>query len=306
MESPYIVNLKKLIQKADELIKEIETLNKDNYRISESTRGVIEGKVNRWFCLSRRLIESQSGESNPYVQEFIAKDNSHLLGMYFKDEQLGKMLSGKSILESIILEEEIEMPMLIGTEMEKEMKAIPNSISVSKPRKVFISHKKEDKAFADALVDLIEFIIGSDGDRIFCSSIPGYGVRQSRSILEELKTQFDQNEVYMIIIHSPRYYQSAVCLNEMGASWVLGTKFSSFMTKDCTFNHLKGVIGKEYICINIDDDEDMLKGHLNDFKDDLLEFFRLPDVKQTKWENARSRFIGTVSSIQYDAPAICL
>ena len=198
------------------------------------------------------------------------------------------------------------MPMLIGTEMEKEMKAIPNSISVSKPRKVFISHKKEDKAFADALVDLIEFIVGSNSDRIFCSSIPGYGVRQSKSILEELKTQFDQNEIYMIIIHSPRYYQSAVCLNEMGASWALGTKFSSFMTKDCSYDDLKGVIGKESICININDDVDMLKGHLNDFKDDLLDFFGLSDNKQTKWENARSRFIRTVSSIQYDAPAICI
>ncbi len=303
MESPYIVNLKKLIQKGDELIKEIEALN--NW-ISESTRGVIEGKVKRWFCASRHLIESQSGESDPYVQEFIAKDTSRLFGLHFKDEQLGKMLSGRSILEAIILDEEIKMPILIGTEKEKEMKAIPNSTSVSRPRKVFISHKKEDKAFADALVDLIEFIIGSNGDKIFCSSIPGYGVRQSRSILEELKTQFDENEVYMIIIHSPRYYQSAVCLNEMGASWVLGTKFSSFMTKDCSYDDLKGVIGKESICININDDDVMLKGHLNDFKDDLLEFFRLPDVKQTKWENARNRFIGTVSSIQYDAPAICI
>ena len=298
-----MVNLKKLIQKADELIKEIEALN---HWISESTRGVIEGKVKRWFCLSRQLIEPQSGESNPYVQEFIEKDTSHIFGANFKDEQLGKMQSGKSILESIILAEEMEMPMLIETEMEKEIKAIPNSISGSKPRKVFISHKKEDKAFADALVDLIEFIVGSNSDRIFCSSIPGYGVRQSKSILEELKTQFDQNEIYMIIIHSPRYYQSAVCLNEMGASWALGTKFSSFMTKDCSYDDLKGVIGKESICININDDDDMLKGHLNDFKDDLLDFFGLSDNKQTKWENARSRFIRTVSSIQYDAPAICI
>ena len=82
-----------------------------------------------------------------------------------------------------------------------------------KSPKVFISHKKEDKAYADALVALINFIIGSDGDNVFCSSVQGYGIKQSRDIMDELKAQFDNYEIFMIIIHSPRYYQSAICLN---------------------------------------------------------------------------------------------
>lgn len=168
--------------------------------------------------------------------------------------------------------------------------------------KVFISHKKEDKAFADALVSLINFILGSDGDKIFCSSIPGYGIRQSRDILEELKRQFDQYEVYMVIIHSPRYYQSAICLNEMGASWVLGTKFSSFMTNDCKPEDMHGVINREKICIDLNDDADMLNGHLNEFKDDLIAFFHSGSIDETKWENARGRFIKEVKALSYDSP----
>lgn len=173
--------------------------------------------------------------------------------------------------------------------------------NTNKPPKIFISHKKQDKEYADALVSLINFILGADGDKIFCSSIPGYGIRQSRDILDELKRQFDQYEVYMVIIHSPRYYQSAICLNEMGASWALGTNFSSFLTNDCKLENLHGVINQEKICIDLDDDPDMLNGHLNEFKDDLIEFFHSNAIDQTKWENARSRFIKEVKALIYDS-----
>jgi hypothetical protein len=117
--------------------------------------------------------------------------------------------------------------------------------------------------------------------------------------MDDLKAQFDNYEIYMIIIHSPRYYQSAVCLNEMGASWVLGTKFSSFMTKDCNYEHMHGVINRDTICINLNDEAGMLNSHLNDFKDDLLSFFSLDAIDENKWENARGRFIKEVSSIEY-------
>lgn len=101
----------------------------------------------------------------------------------------------------------------------------------------------------------------------------------------------------MVIIHSPRYYNSTICLNEMGAAWILGTKFSSFMTKDCTFDLLKGVIGKEKICININEEKGMLNAHLNDFKNDLLDFFGLNAIDENKWEHARDRFVREVSML---------
>ena len=177
-----------------------------------------------------------------------------------------------------------------------------NTIKI-KPPKVFISHKKEDQDYADALTNLINFIIGAEGDKLFCSSIPGYGIKLSHDIMEDLKAQFDNYEIYMIIIHSPRYYQSAVCLNEMGASWVLGTKFCSFMTKDCCYDHMHGVINSNTICINLNDESSMLNSHLNDFKNDLISFFGLDVIDENKWENARGRFIKEVSSIKYVSKA---
>lgn len=186
-------------------------------------------------------------------------------------------------------------PLQTNQRLQKQQAIVKNKLP-----KVFISHKQEDKEFAEALIELIEFVIGADGDKVFCSSAFGYGIKQSHDIREALKKQFDENEIFMVIIHSPRYYQSAICLNEMGASWVLGTTFASFMTKDCKYSDLKGVINNSRICININEDD--FKAHLNEFKEDLISFF-YPDtgrkIDESKWENARSKFVNKVSQLSY-------
>ena len=305
--SAYLEQLHGRIQKAEELILDIDAiapLSNREFRelgafptidcIPESTKREIREKVKEWFCLTRVLVESGNGINDPFVSDFITKESKAMWGIEFKNTMKKRVESGKRILENIIQAQEIRAT------LESNQEITPVSQSVNKPRKVFISHKKEDQNYADALVNLINFIIGPSGDKVFCSSIPGYGIKQSRDIMDELKAQFDNFTVFMVIIHSPRYYQSFVCLNEMGASWALGTKFSSFMTKDCTYELLHGVIGREKICININDEAEMLKAHLNDFKNDLLSFFSLEGVDENKWEHARNRFVKEVSSISYD------
>lgn len=252
-------------------------------------------RVREWFQVSRVLIEAGSGKDDYLVQEFIHRGSKPIREFDFKKAMVGKLESGKRGLESIVQACEIQRS------LEADTKTELYAASVVKPCKVFISHKKEDQDYADALVSLISFIIGPSGDKVFCSSIPGYGIRQSRDIIDDLKAQFDDHNIFMVIIHSPRYYNSTICLNEMGASWILGTKFSSFMTKDCTYDLLNGVIGKEKICININEERGMLNAHLNDFKNDLLSFFGLGAIDENKWEHARDRFVKEVSMLSFDS-----
>lgn len=176
---------------------------------------------------------------------------------------------------------------------------IQSKNQVSKPPKIFISHKTEDAVYSDALINLINFVIGSDGDKVFCSSVQGYGIRQACDIMEELRSQFVNNEIFMIIIHSPRYYKSAICMNEMGAAWALGSRFCSFLTKDCKPEQMQGVVGKERIYIDPNGDANMLNAHLNDFKNDLVSFFHCETPDENKWENARNRFVREVLAIEY-------
>ena len=164
-----------------------------------------------------------------------------------------------------------------------------------RPPKIFISHKSEDVGFVNALVNLLRLYIGSNEDKIFCSSIPNYKIGLGKDIYPEIKAQFEKHDVFMIIIHSPRYYQSPVCLNEMGAAWIQTTECCSFLTSDCKFDDLKGVIDKNYISIKVNADD--AKDRMNEFIGKVLDFFHLPQLEFSsfsQWEKDRDEFLKEV------------
>lgn len=164
-----------------------------------------------------------------------------------------------------------------------------------RPPKIFISHKSEDADFVNALVNLLRLYIGSNEDKIFCSSIPNYKIGLGKDIYPEIKAQFEKRDVFMILIHSPRYYQSPICLNEMGAAWIQSIECCSFLTSDCGFNDLKGVIDKNYISIKVNADD--AKDRMNEFIGKVLDFFDLPQPEFSsfsQWEKDRDEFLKEV------------
>lgn len=265
----------------------------DLYSVPEEELDIFRVKFNSWKNNVDELLKLQFGSDDQYVYEWNANVSSHVSNKKPILSQLKKNVNvGLTSIDSFIGCLDIHYN---DAKMNKTLK----QEKMSNHPKVFISHKKEDKDYADALLNMINFIIGSNGDKIFCSSVPGYGIKQSHHIMDALKAQFDNNDIFMVIIHSPRYYHSAICLNEMGAAWVLGTRFCSFLTKDCKSEHLRGVINNEKIYIDPNDDPDQLNAHLNDFKNDLVEFFGCIKPDENKWENARSRFIKEISTLTY-------
>ena len=268
----------------------------DLYYVPEDDLNSFLNDFEGWKSYVLELLASQFGRDDQFVYEWNSKIGTYISKREPILPQLkNKVNKGMSLLDSFIQRLDFHF------HDEESIEEVLKQDNTAKTPKVFISHKKEDEAYADALVNLINFVLGANGDKIFCSSVPGYGIRLSSDILDKLKAQFDNYNIFMVIIHSPRYYKSAICLNEMGASWALGTKFCSFMTKDCKFEHMHGVIGREKICVNLNDDIKTLNAHLNDFKDDLVDFFGVEEVDQNKWENARGRFIDEVSALTYES-----
>ncbi len=90
-----------------------------------------------------------------------------------------------------------------------------NKMEMKKSPMVFISHSSKDKAFVEALVELLESI-GFDENNLFCSSVDGYGIGLGEDIFNTLKNLFLEHELYVLFVHSPRYYNSTVSMNEMG------------------------------------------------------------------------------------------
>lgn len=171
-----------------------------------------------------------------------------------------------------------------------------NDYSVEKPPMVFISHSSKDKKFAEALVGMLEDI-GFDSTNLFCSSVDGYGVGLSKDIFETLRGLFREHNLFVIFIHSPRYYTSPVSLNEMGAAWVLRSDFCSFLTTDMDFEMMKGVVNGSAISIKINAED--TSARLTELKNKLTKLFHLPQMDAIKWERKRNAFLKAVNAIDY-------
>ena len=176
-----------------------------------------------------------------------------------------------------------------------EVRVIDNEISEDKQPMIFISHASADGAFVDALVRLLEGI-GFDESNMFCSSIPEYGIALGESIYDKLLNLFRDKELYVLFVHSPRYYTRPVCLNEMGAAWVLKTEYYSILTRDMSYEMMKGVVTSERIGIKVDAAD--ASARLNELYENLKSAFSLSALSQTKWERLRNTFLSDVNTIQ--------
>lgn len=171
-----------------------------------------------------------------------------------------------------------------------------------KPPRIFISHKSEDVAFVKALVNLLRLYIGSETEKIFCSSVPNYKIGIGKDIYPEIKSQFEEYDVFMIIVHSPQYYQSPICLNEMGAAWIQNKECYSFLTTDCKYDDLKGVIDNKSISIKVNAKD--ATDRMNEFIYKVLDFFNLPQLELSvfsQWESDRNEFLKEVCKLNTNA-----
>lgn len=243
--------------------------------------------IEKWQLTSKDFLIGAFGESHRYVLAFadtISKKNS---GFNYQREFISEVNRGMSVLESV--QESLQM----GIGLEKTEEINPST----KTPMIFISHSSKDKPFVEALVSLLEDI-GFDKSNLFCSSVDGYGIALSKDIFETLRSLFNEHNLYVIFIHSPRYYKSAVSLNEMGAAWVLKTDFCSFLTADMDFNKMSGVVNGSTIAIKVDTED--VPSRLSELKNLLIQMFSLPLIDETKWERKRNMFLKQVLSIVYD------
>ncbi len=184
--------------------------------------------------------------------------------------------------------------------MEPLKEYIENQL-IKKNKKIFISHNTEDSAFGDALFELIVVLIGNDPQKIFYSSKPKYGVSNGGNIIGTMKKQYEENELYFIVISSPRYYNSPKSLNEMGAAWALNSKYDVFLTNDCDISNLKGVYDSSSIAIQVNKEKKTID-RLDMFANDIADFFNVQIPNN--WEDKRNEFIIKVNAIKYAPIAI--
>lgn len=260
----------------EEKIRQLESTYKELSKTAENSQETIDAYL-EWHNTALLYLRRFYTYMNSDFKEFKDLDNSG--NGYVLNSNFRKIYAKYNLLMANV----------------KNMPVDDNENKEKSPM-VFISHNSEDKNFVEPLVDLLESI-GLNKDTLFCSSVVGYGIKLGDDIYDTLRELFRTHDLFMIFIHSPRYYLSPVSLNEMGAAWVLRTDFCSFFTKDMDFTKLKGVINGSNIGIKVDADD--AAARLNELYENLQRIFNLTPLDPNTWERKRNAFLKLVNAIEY-------
>lgn len=204
-----------------------------------------------------------------YTRDAVLKDNS-----YSKD------------ITRDVMEQTQQYIKHVKRETKEEKEKVKNPL-------LFISHSSANENIATNLVQLLR-TLGFNNKNLFCSSVPGYDIKEGEDIYDTLASKFQDYKIFVIFLLSLEYYESAACLNEMGATWVLKANYSTIVCPGFSIPEIKGAINPSKMAVVLGDNK-RVNGKLNNLKDRLIDFFGLPEVEDdTIWENDRNKFIESI------------
>lgn len=175
-------------------------------------------------------------------------------------------------------------------ELEEQHEKVPESIGnelAQKISRVFISHASKDSEIVEEMIEVLESI-GLDSNQIFCTSFEGYGIELGENSLDSIKGELSSDSLVIFIL-SKNFYESPVCLCEMGATWVLAKEHIPVLVPPLDYSDLKGVIPlSQGFKIN-----EPLK--LNLFKEKIEKSFCITNtVSMSTWERKRDRILSRI------------
>ncbi|MDZ5609882.1 toll/interleukin-1 receptor domain-containing protein [Bacillus pseudomycoides] len=167
--------------------------------------------------------------------------------------------------------------------------------------KIFISHSSKDKEYVKTLVQLLNNIgVEKNKNSIFCSSLPGYDIPHGKSIYEFLKKELKNNNIMILFVLSDNYYQSAPCLNEMGAAWITSKKYTTVLTPNFDFKQIVGAIDPTKISFKMND-----PSGLDKFRDDIIQSLELKGTDYKIWQDDKKEYLDAIAQLS-DAEASTL
>lgn len=257
-------------------------------RYDEKITRPLQKDVEAWQTETTEFLRVLYGESARQVADYerCINDKSHYLK--FRESIQGEIQDCISQLTAFIKADVMKQ--------EIKMQPVEQTATVKKAPMVFISHSSKDIEFVEALVTLLESI-GFDNTNLFCSSIPDYWIGLSEDIFASLRKRFTDHELFVIFVQSPRYYQSEVSLNEMGAAWVLQSNYCSILTKDMEKEDMRGVFDDHTIFLKVNAPQ--VEARMNELKNTLAKLFGLPEMSDNTWERKRNIFLKAVNAIDY-------
>lgn len=166
-------------------------------------------------------------------------------------------------------------------------------------KKIFISHSSRDEEIITTFItQILRLGCGLQPDDILCTSLESMGVRTGDDIRTYLKDQLKICD-YVFLMISDDYQKSGICLNEMGAAWVLDKKVKPFLFPNLTFADLGWLyeISKGSALGN--------ESALDNLRDELLaEYALIKSPRTADWTVQKREFIATLNESYSEQPNI--
>ena len=281
----------------DSKLKANQTLYEFDY--ADLTK-VIESVTSQYLLGNMILFSGTRIQNQDIRQVIIYETNEDIVSMKRKaDANVGRnvvfVYSRVDVLKDNRYSKDITRDVMEQTQHYIKYVKVESKDEKEKVKKplLFISHSSANENVATNLVQLLR-TIGFNNKNLFCSSVPGYDIKEGEDIYDTLASKFQDYNIFVIFLLSSEYYQSAACLNEMGATWVLKANYSTIVCPGFSIPEIKGAINPSKMAVVLGDNK-RVNGKLNNLKDRLIEFFGLPEVEDdTIWENDRNKFIESI------------
>ena len=137
-------------------------------------------------------------------------------------------------------------------------------IEVSKKINIFLSHSSKDEKIVKEFNDkILQLVLKVNPDNIFCTSIEESSITSGEDFRLTIKNKLlEASHIIQIITNN--YKNSEVCLNEMGAAWVLDKKVKPFILEPISYNTV-GFIHNTNQQLKLTEEKDLIK-----FIDEML------------------------------------
>ena len=264
-----------------------ECVTSGKKRYNKEAVSLVEENLNNWQSSAKAILSACFPTNSKHYEAF---DRTIVTTRMYYDakEELKKELNeGLNVLNAVILEENMKMELQTANSKSSTMKS-------NKKPLVFISHRSTQEAFVTALVNLLENC-GFSKENLFCSSVPGFNIGLGEDIIETLKEKFVEYDLYVLYVLSTDFFESAYCLNEMGAAWALQVKYDIIATRTLNEKKIEGVISKTKTRISFKDTPLQLEDRMIQLRDKLLTFASLPKIEEINWRRYYLAFQDQIS-----------
>lgn len=161
-------------------------------------------------------------------------------------------------------------------------------------KKIFISHSTEDKLLVEPLIDLLEGL-GLNSDSIFCTSFEGYKIPYGEDFLGFIKRELSEDTIVLFML-SENFYNSPICMCEMGATWIKSTKHFPILIPPLSYANMKGVISSQT--------QSLFINNSNELDGFITQLFKALDLslKIEIWNRKKEKFLLSINELLKTVP----